>query len=135
MVNLSVCLINILFVSNFCKNSTMSRRFWYVFELDRFALLMKNCYFIVHRSFYRALQKFQYINIFCSFSMNEIDTNFWYVFKLHTSDFQTKISHRIQYILFYRALQEFEYIYHSFLMTQIAAKIRNVFILPRSDQN
>ena len=68
--------------------------------------------------FYKALQKFEYITIYCSFWMNPIDSKFWHVFKLHKSDLPTKISHRIQHAYFHRALQEFEYIYCSFLMTQ-----------------
>ena len=52
---------------NFRKKFTMAKKSWYIFELHRFALHMKIFYCIVHRSFYRELQKFQYINIFCSF--------------------------------------------------------------------
>ena len=95
VVHLSVCLFNILFGYNLGKNRTKPRKLWYVFEVHRFALHMKNCYFIVHKSFYRALQKFQNMNIFCSFLMTEIGTKFLYVFKLHRSDLQTKICHRI----------------------------------------
>ena len=84
--------------------------------------IQKKCYCIILRSFYRALQKFEYVSIFYSFLMTQIGTKFWYVFKLHRSDLHKKISHRIQYILFYRALQEFESIYCSFLMTQIGKK-------------
>ena len=67
VVNLSVCLFNILFGYNFRKNRTMARKFWLVFQLHRFALHMANSYCTTHRSFYTALQKFQYINIFCNF--------------------------------------------------------------------
>ena len=72
------------------------------------------------------LQKFQYINVFCLFSMTQIGTKFWYVFQLHRSDLHTKISHRIQHI-FFKALQKFEYIniYCSFLITQIGMKFFN----------
>ena len=83
--------------------------------------------------FYGALQKFQYINIYCSFLMTQIGTKFRYVFKLYRSDLHTKMSHHIQYILFYRVLQEFEYIYCSFLMTQIGTKFRYIFKFYRSD--
>ena len=51
VVNLSVWQFNILFAYNFRKNRTMARKLWYVFELHRFALLMKNCHCIVLRSF------------------------------------------------------------------------------------
>ena len=73
-VNLSVCLFNILFGYNFRKNRTMTMKFWYVFELHKFALYMKKCYCVVLRSFYRSLQKFQYINISCSFLTTQIGT-------------------------------------------------------------
>ena len=60
--------IEYLFIGyNFFKNWKMAKKFWYVFEIHRFALHMKICYCIVHKYFYRALQKLQYINIFCSF--------------------------------------------------------------------
>ena len=87
----------------FCLNDLsfmVARKIWYVFELHRFAFRMKNCYCIVHRSFYMALLKFQYINIFCSFLMIQIGTKVWYVFKLYKSDLHCKISHRIQYYCF-----------------------------------
>ena len=64
VVNLSVFQFNILFGYNFRKNRTMARKSWYVFELHRFALHMKNCYCVLHGSFYRALQKFQYIDTY-----------------------------------------------------------------------
>ena len=105
-VNLSVCVLNILFGYNFRKNRTMARKFWCVFELHRFALCMRNWCCVVHRSFYEALQIFQSINIFCSLLMTQTGTKFWYVFKLHRSDLHTKINHRIQHIFFYRALQK-----------------------------
>ena len=95
--------------------------------------IYKKNYCIVRRSFYRALQKFQYINIFCLFLMTHIGTKFWCVFKLHRSDLHAKTSHRIQYILFYRTLQDFEYIYGTFLMTQIGTKFWYLFKLHRSD--
>ena len=129
VVTLSVCLFNILHSYNFRKNKTMLRKFWHIFELHRFTLHMKNCCCIVHRFFYVALQKFQFINIFCSFLTTQIGTKFWYVFKLRRSDLHIKINQRIQYILFYRALQEFEYIYCSFIMTQVGTKFRYIFKL------
>ena len=135
MVNLCVCLFNILFGWNFRKNRRMTREFWHVFEIHEFALHIKSCYYSVQRSFYRALQNFQCISLFCSFLMTQIDTKFRYVLKLYRSDLHTKISHRIQYILFYRALEEFEYTYCSFLMTQIGTKFRYVFKLHWSDLN
>ena len=100
VLNLSFCLFNILFGYNFHKNKSMTRKFLYVFELLRFAFHMKNCYCNVHRSFYRVLQKFQYINIFCSFLMIQIGTKFRYVFKLRTSDLHTRIGHHNQHIFF-----------------------------------
>ena len=60
--------------------------------------------------FYRALQKFEYVFIYCSFIMAQIGTKFWYVFKPHTSNLHTKVSHRFQHIFFYRVLQKFQYI-------------------------
>ena len=63
-VNLSACLFNILFGNKSRKNRTMARKFWYFFELQRFALHRKNCYCVVHRSFYRTLEKSPYINIY-----------------------------------------------------------------------
>ena len=75
---------------NFLKTRTIAKKFWYVFELHRFVLHMKNYCCIVHRSLYRALRKFQYINIFCSFLMSQIGTKF-YVFKLHRSDLHIKL--------------------------------------------
>ena len=128
-----VCLSNILFGYNFRKNRTMARKFWYVSELHRSALDMKNCCCVVHRSFYRTFQIFQYINIFCSFLIIQTGTKIWYVFKLYRSDLHTKISHRIQYELFYRALQEFQYVYYSFLITQIDMIFRFIFKLHSSD--
>ena len=86
----------------------MTRKFRYVFELHKSALHVKNCNCIVIISFYRALQKFQYINIFYLFLPTQIGTKFWYVFKLHRSDLHTKISHRIQHVFFYRAFQKFK---------------------------
>ena len=62
-VNLSVSLFNILFSYSFRKNRIMTRKFWHVFEHKRFASHMKDCCCIVHRAFYRALRKCQYINI------------------------------------------------------------------------
>ena len=96
---------NILFGCNFRKSRTMTRKFCSVFELHRFVLHMKNLYCIVHRSFYRGIQKFQCINIFVSFLMPQISTKFWYVFILHISDLHTKMSHSIQHI-FYREYLE-----------------------------
>ena len=58
VVNLSVCLFNILFGYCFRKNRTMTMKFLYVLELQRFGLHIKNCYSIVHRSFYGAFKKF-----------------------------------------------------------------------------
>ena len=76
VVNLSVRQFNILFGFNFLKNGTIAKKFWNVFELHRFVLYIKNCYCIARRSFYRAHQRFQYINIFCSFLMTQIGTKF-----------------------------------------------------------
>ena len=72
VVNLSACLFNILFGYNFLENRTMARKFWYVLELHRFALHVKNCFCIVHKSFYRMHQKFQNISIFYLFLMTQI---------------------------------------------------------------
>ena len=110
MVNFYVCLFNIFFGHNFRKNRTTAKKFWYVFQLHRFALQMKNFYCIQHRSFYRAFQKFQYINIFGSFLMTQIGTKFRYVFKLQRSDLHNKISHRIQHRFFLQGTSKFEYI-------------------------
>ena len=104
VLNFSVC----LFTTFLAAIWQYRRNFVLFFELHRFVLHLKNCFCIVHRSFHKALVKFQYIIILCSFLMTEIGTKFWYVFKLHTSDLRTNINHRIQHIFFYRALQEFQ---------------------------
>ena len=125
VVNLSVCLFSVLFGYNFFKSKIMASKFWYVYELLRFAVHMKNCYDIVHRSFYRALQMFQYVNMFCSALMTQFGTKFWFVLKLYRSDSYTKISQRIQYIVWYRAFKNSNTF--TFLMTHIGRKFQYVF--------
>ena len=100
-----------------------------------FLYTWKKFHCIVNRSFYRALQKFQCINIFCSFCMTQIVTKFWYVFKFYRSDSHTKISHCIGHRSFYRALQKFQCIniFCSFLMSVIGTKFWCYFKLHRSD--
>ena len=104
----------------------MARKFDYVFELHRFALHIKNCYRIVHRYFYKAFQKFQYI--YCIFLMTQIGTKFRCAFKLHRYDLHAKISHLIQHI-FFLYFKKIEYIdiYWSFLMIQIVTKFWYVY--------
>ena len=66
VVNLSVRLFYILFSYNFRKIVKWLGNFGMF--LNYIGLFyIKKCYCIVHRSFYRAIQKFHYINIFCSF--------------------------------------------------------------------
>ena len=79
-------------------------KFWYVFKLHGSDLHTKTSHHIHYILFYRALQKFEYNNIYCSFLMTPIGTKFWYVFKLHRSDLHTKISHRIQHIFLMRVV-------------------------------
>ena len=105
VVNLSVCLLNILFGYNFRKKRGIARKFWYVFKLHRSDLPTKISHRIWHILFYRALQEFKYI--YCSFLMAQIGTKFCYVFKLHRSHLHTKISHRIQHTFFLQSISKF----------------------------
>ena len=61
-------------------------KFSYVFKLHRSDLHTKISFHVQHIIFYKSLEKFEYINIYCSFLMTQIGTKFWYVFKLHRSD-------------------------------------------------
>ena len=106
IVNLSVCLISFLAIAS------VKIRQWpviFVMFLNYTCLVykQKKCHCIVRLSFYSTLQKFQYINIFCSFFNDSNWQGNLYVFKVHRSDLHIKINHSIQYILFYRALRYF----------------------------
>ena len=107
---------------------------WYVLKIhNRSDLHTKINHCIQHIIFYRALQKFQCINIFCSFLITLIGTKFWCVFKPHRYDLYTKISYRIQYIFCYRALQKFECINFYCFLLKCTALSRIIDVIKYTD--
>ena len=94
-----------MYSENFGPNSMQKRT---VLNIPKLVIVF-HIYF-----FHRALQIFEYINIYHSILMTQIGTKFQCVFKLLKSDYipklHTEISHRIQHTYFHRAFQNFEYI-------------------------
>ena len=81
--------------------------------------------------FYKALQKFQYINIFCLFLTTQIGTKFWYVFKLYRSDLHSKISHRPETII--ASFLHLMVLFFKVLVNHKSFKLFNCYYLYNSD--